>query len=167
MLSIRGSWSISDIFTDLAAQPEEFTAFGFPENTFAHYGMTISCNQILKSLMEDNLLDNIIGQFPNYDFVVTGHSLGAGLAILVGAKLRSKYRNLKVYGFATPSGILTREASKYTEQFAFTIVIGDDCFARISLEAVENLKIGVLETLQSCRLPKVSSIVYIYLIFRN
>lgn len=156
MLSIRGSWSICDIFTDLTAQPEEFSAPGFPENTYAHYGAIKCCNQIIKSLMEENLLDKILEQFPDYAFVITGHSLGAGLAVLVGAKLRSKYRDLKVYGFATTSGILTREAAKYSEQFAFTLIVGDDCFARISVDAVEKLKNTILETLQSCKLPKVS-----------
>lgn len=158
VLSIRGSWSISDVFTDLAARPGEFTAFGFPENTFAHYGMIMCVNQILKNLESDNLLDKILAAHPEYQLVITGHSLGAGLSILVGAKLRSKYTDLKVFAFATPNGLLTREAAKYVEQFAFTIVIGDDCIARMSLDAVESLKIGVLETLQSCRLPKVISI---------
>ena len=154
-MSIRGSWSISDIFTDLAAQPETFTAPGFPENTFAHYGVTKCCNQVIRRLNEDSLLDKVLEHHPGYELVFTGHSLGAALAILIGAKLRSKYRDLKVYGFATPSGMLTREAAKYTEQFAFTVVIGDDCFARISVDDAENLKNSILESLQSCRLPKV------------
>jgi sn1-specific diacylglycerol lipase len=110
---------------------------------------------LLKKLGDDNLLDKIMTQYAGYDLVLTGHSLGASLAILTGAKLRSKYKDLKVYGFATPNGLLTREAARYTEQFAFTVVIGDDCIARMSLENVESLKIGILETLQSCRLPKV------------
>lgn len=156
VVSIRGSWSISDVLTDLASQPEEFMAPGFPENTYAHYGVTKCCNQIIKALTNDNLLDKILEQYPGYELVLTGHSLGAGLATLVGAKLRSKYRNLKVYGFGTPSSMLTREASKYTEQFSFTIIVGDDCFARISVEAVENLRNSILEVLQSCRLPKVN-----------
>lgn len=146
---------MSDIFTDLAARPVEFTAPGFPENTYCHYGMAKCTEQILKQLEEDNLLDKILQQYPEYDFVITGHSLGAGLAILVGAKLRAKYRDLKVYGFATPSGLLTREAAKYTEQFVFTVVVGDDCISRISVEAVESLRTSILESLQSCRLPKV------------
>lgn len=155
VVSIRGSWSISDIFTDLSARPGEFTAPGFPENTYAHYGMIMCCAQILKNLTDDDLLDKILATYPEYQLVITGHSLGAGLSVLVGAKLRSKYADLKVFCFATPNGLLTREAAKYTEQFAFSVVVGDDCFARLSVDAVESLKIGVLESLQSCRLPKV------------
>ncbi|CRL00123.1 CLUMA_CG013403, isoform A [Clunio marinus] len=154
VLSIRGSWSMSDIFTDLAAAPAPFHAQGMPENTVAHYGMSLCCEKILAKLMEDNLIERSLAQYPDYDFVITGHSLGAGLAVLVGAKLRPLFPDVKVYGFATPSGLLTREAAKYTEQFAFTVVCGDDFVARMSLESVENLKHGILETLQSCRLPK-------------
>lgn len=147
---------MSDIFTDLAAAPRPFYSPGLPENTVAHHGMAICCEIMIKSLMHDNLLDNALGQYPDYDFVITGHSLGAGLAVLVGTKLRPKFPLLKVYAFSTPSGLLSREAIKYTEQFAFTLVIGDDFAARMNLEAVENLKNGILETLQSCKLPKVS-----------
>lgn len=155
MLSIRGSWSVSDIFTDLSAGPASFKAPGMPEDTVAHYGFTVCCNKLLSRLLDGNLLEKALSLYPDYDFVITGHSLGAGLAILVGAKLRAHHPNLKVYAFATPNGLLTREASKYTEQFVFTVVIGDDFVARMSLEAVENLKVGILETLQSCKLPKV------------
>lgn len=155
MLTIRGSWSVSDIFTDLAASPRPFSAPGMSEDTVAHYGMSICCDKMLECLMNDNLLERALGIYPEYDFVITGHSLGAGLAVLVGAKLRAKYPTVKVYGFATPSGLLSREAAKYTEQFVFTLVVGDDFVARMNLEAVENLKVGIMETLQSCKLPKV------------
>lgn len=155
VLTIRGSWSLSDIFTDLAAAPRPFHAPGMPEDTVAHHGMAICCERIIARLMEDNLLERALAQYPDYDdFVITGHSLGAGLAVLIGAKLRSIYPYLKVYGFATPSGLLSREAAKLTEQFAFTMTVGDDFVARMSLEGVESLKTGILETLQSCKLPK-------------
>lgn len=159
VLSIRGSWSVSDIFTDLAAIPRAFNAPGLPPDTVAHHGMSICCEKILASLMEDNLLDKALNQYPDYDFVITGHSLGAGLAVLLGAKLRSTYTSLRVFAFATPSGLLSREAVKFTEQFVMTVVIGDDFVARISIEAIENLKIGILETLQSCKLPKVRKLI--------
>jgi sn1-specific diacylglycerol lipase len=154
VLTIRGSWSMSDVFTDLSALPQEFHADGFPDNTYAHYGAAKCCEKILNKLTKDDMLDKIFDLYPGFDLVITGHSLGAGIGILLGAKLRSKYKNLKVFGYGTPSGLLTREAARMTEQFAFTTVIGDDWVARLSIESIENIKIGVLETLQSCRLPK-------------
>lgn len=156
VLSIRGSWSVSDIFTDLSTKPAKFTAPGFPDDTYAHYGMTICADKLLARLAEDNLLDQAMTLYSDYDLVITGHSLGAGLAILVGAKLREYYPNLKVYAFATPNGMLSRNAVKITEQFAFTVAIGDDFIPRLSIEAIELLRNGILETLQSCKLPKVN-----------
>lgn len=94
--------------------------------------------------MQDNLLEKALNQYPEYDFVITGHSLGAGLAVLVGAKLYSKYPTLKVFGFATPSGLLSREAVKFTEHFVYTVIVGDDFIARTSLEAVCNKYINIL-----------------------
>lgn len=155
VLTIRGSWSVSDVFTDLAAAPRAFHAEGMPKDTVAHYGMSICCEKMLAALEEDDLLEKALCQYPEYGFVVTGHSLGAGLAVLIGAKLRPRYPNLMVYGFATPSSLLSREAAKYTEQFTFTICIGDDFAARTTVEAVESLKFGIVETLESCKLPKV------------
>lgn len=158
VLTIRGSWSVSDVFTDMATAPRPFQAEGFPENSVAHHGMSICCDKMIAALLDDSLLEKALSVYPDYDFVITGHSLGAGVAILVGAKLRPMYPALRVYAFATPSSLLSREAAKYTEQFAFTITVGDDFAARVTLEAVENLKTGVLETLESCKLAKVSKI---------
>lgn len=154
MLSIRGSWSIRDIFTDLSANPCPFAAPGLPDDTVAHHGMAISSDQLIKSLYDENLLNKIMEHYPDYEFIITGHSLGAGIAILTGAKLRAHYPNLKVYAFATPGGLLSREAAKITEQFAFTVTVGDDFVSRLSVDSAENLKIGIIETLQSCKLPK-------------
>lgn len=40
--------------------------------------------------------------YPEYGLMLTGHSLGAGVACLLGFKIRPKYPDLKVYAFGTP-----------------------------------------------------------------
>lgn len=74
--------------------------------------------------------------------------IGAGVAILVGAKYRSKYSDLRVYAYATPAGLLSREAARRTESFAFTIGVGDDFVMRLGIESIENLRTSVIETLR-------------------
>lgn len=38
VISIRGSWSMRDILTDLTATWEQFEAIDFPTDSFAHGG---------------------------------------------------------------------------------------------------------------------------------
>ena len=119
--------------------------------------MAFGCLQLLKRLNEGNLLDRVMNEYPDYKLVITGHSLGAGVSILLGAKLRSTYTDLRVYAFATPAGLLTRDAARVTEKFAFTLGVGDDFVMRTSLISINNLRSNIIETLKACKLPKVCS----------
>ena len=44
-----------------------------------------------------------VSQYAHYNLVITGHSLGAGTAILLTILLRSSYPNVRCYGFGTPA----------------------------------------------------------------
>lgn len=148
--------SFRDVFTDLAASSNDFSAVGIPEGSSAHSGMIVGCDQILAQLADGNLLERITNEYPDYSLILTGHSLGAGVVCLLGARLRSKYPDLKVYAFATPAGLLSREAARVTEQFVFTVGVGDDFVMRLSVDSSENLRVKMMETLKACKLPKVS-----------
>lgn len=143
-----------DVFTDLTASAERFEAPGMPYDTMAHRGMIAGCDQLVRRLQEGHLIDRAFATYPEYSLVLTGHSLGAGVAILVGAKLRSKYSDLRVYAYATPAGLLSREAAQYTESFAFTIGVGDDFVMRLGVDSIENLRTSVIETIRACKFPK-------------
>ncbi|KAL1132360.1 hypothetical protein AAG570_010316 [Ranatra chinensis] len=151
---IRGSLSLRDVFTDLTALPEKLEAPGVPSDSYAHKGMLLCAMKIKRELEENNLLEKAFTHFPNYGLVITGHSLGAGTGILLGILIRSVYPDLKVYGFATPGGLLSRLAAKYTESFAMTVGVGDDFIMRLSVENFEDLRTQLFNVLQSCRLPK-------------
>lgn len=165
-----------DVFTDLTANSDRFEGQGIPPNSSAHRGMLAGVEQLMKCLRDINILERGFNMFPEYSLVITGHSLGknfnfvsilnlfnntvylfkgAGVAILLGAKLRPKYPDLRVYAFATPAGLLSREAARVTETYAFTVGVGDDFVMRLGVDSIENLRTSVLETLRACRLPKV------------
>lgn len=72
----------------------------------------------------------------------------------MGAKLRAKYSDLRVYAYATPAGLVSREAARRTESFAFTIGVGDDFVMRLGIDSIENLRTSVIETLRACKFPK-------------
>ncbi|XP_055703840.1 diacylglycerol lipase-beta-like isoform X2 [Phlebotomus papatasi] len=154
VITIRGSFSFRDIFTDLTADSERFEAPGMPPDSAAHRGMVAGVEQLMKRLRETNVLDRAFTSHPEYSLVLTGHSLGAGVAILLGAKLRSKYPDLRVFAFATPAGLLSREAARYTETYAFTVGVGDDFVMRLGVDSIENLRTMIVETIRACKLPK-------------
>lgn len=154
VVTIRGSLSMRDMFTDLTAGAEHFEAPGMPADSTAHRGMIAGAEQLLKRLQDGNILDRAFATYADYQLVLTGHSLGAGVAILLGAKLRSRYSDLRVYAFATPAGLLSRQAAQCTEAFAFTIGVGDDFVMRLGVDSIENLRTSLIETIRACKFPK-------------
>lgn len=160
VISVRGSLSFRDVFTDLTADASDFDAFGFPPDSAAHRGMMIGAEKLLNRLQEGNLLDRVCTTYADYTLTLTGHSLGGGVSILLGAKLRERYPDLRVYAFATPAGLLSREAARITESFVFTVGVGDDFVMRLCVESVENIRTNVIETLRACKLPKVRKTIY-------
>lgn len=154
VLAIRGSLSMRDVFTDLVADADSFSAPCFPAGTTAHRGMIAGARQLLRRLQDGHLLERAFATLPDYQLVLTGHSLGAGVGILLGALLRPRYADLRVYAFGTPAGLLSREAAQCTESYAFSVGVGDDFVMRLSVNSIENLRTSVLETIRACRWPK-------------
>lgn len=154
VIVIRGTLSIRDIFTDLAADSEIFECEGLPPGSQAHRSMITGAKQILRQLTENKVLEHAFLAYPHYNLTITGHSLGAGIGILLALLIRPQYPNIRVYAFATPAGLLSREAARITEEFVFTIGLGDDFVMRLAVDSTENLRTALLMTLQACRLPK-------------
>ncbi|XP_050310240.1 diacylglycerol lipase-beta-like [Anthonomus grandis grandis] len=154
VVAIRGSISLRDIFTDLTATSDRFEAEGLPNDTMAHKGMIAGAVYIHKKLKEVGILEKALATYPEYGLVLTGHSLGAGVACLLGFKIRPKYPDLKVYAFGTPAGLLSREAARLSESFVFTVGVGDDFVMRLGVDSIENLRTGIIQTLHASKLPK-------------
>lgn len=143
-----------DLITDIAAASDLFECPGVPPGSTAHKGMITGVKIILKQLDNYKVLERAFATYPNYHLTLTGHSLGAGLAILLGLLIRPRYPNLRVYAFSTPAGLLSRDAARVTEEFVLTVGLGDDLVMRLSVDSTENLMTTLLTTLRACRLPK-------------
>ncbi|VEL06652.1 unnamed protein product [Protopolystoma xenopodis] len=84
---------------------------GVCEN-IAHGGITRGARRICAKLEELHLIELAQKLRPDYPIVVTGHSLGAGIATILSILLRSKYPNLTCLAFSPPLSLLLQNYLK-------------------------------------------------------
>ena len=92
--------------------------------------------------------------YPDFPLVVTGHSLGAGAAVILAFILRLKTPGVKCYAFGPPGALLNPQASRASMDFVTSIVVGDDIIPRLSVNAYIKLRSRMKKALMSCRLAK-------------
>lgn len=77
----------------------------------AHKGITIGAKYVYRRLKESGIVEKAQALYPEYGLVLTGHSLGAGVATILAIVMRPKYPDLKVYAFAPPGKGLISDRS--------------------------------------------------------
>ena len=164
VVSIRGTLSLADMLTDLNGEPEVmkdvFNLTDLNSRWKGHKGMCKAAKYVYDRLHCDSkypsLLQNALENTNYKQIVVTGHSLGAGTAAILTFLLRAKYPNLRVvcYAYSPPGGLLDADASKESEKFCMSIVVGDDVIPRTSLHNIAALSKSIKRVCRSCQLPK-------------
>ena len=86
-------------------------------------------------IREKHLLDKAYVEYPDFPLVVTGHSLGAGTAVILSFMLRLKYNSVKCFAFGPPGGLLNSQAYAISTTFVTSVVVGDDIICRYVHEA--------------------------------
>ena len=128
--------------TDCQAMPARI-GDDFPEEFLAHSGMVEAAHRIYRRLLvTDNILNQALTRCPDdqdYGIVVTGHSLGSGIASVLGFLLRERRPNLRVevYAYAVVGGTLSQAAQKESEKFIHSVTLGDDVITRLSLASMQ------------------------------
>lgn len=77
--------------------------------------------------------------------MVTGHSLGAGAAVILSLKLKTDYPNVKCIAYSPPGGLISEALADYTKSFVLSVVVGDDIVPRLSLRSVHTLKSDIIK----------------------
>ena len=90
----------------------------------------------------------------NYSLLVTGHSLGAGTAVILACKLRRTYPDVRCIAYSPPGGLISKALADYTKTFVMSVVVGDDIVPRLSIISVHNLKADILREIHNTSLPK-------------
>ena len=164
VVAIRGTLSGHDALTDLAAVVDPISVDGLPAGWMAHRGMLQSAHFLLRQLEKSDILKRAFTKYPTYELVITWHSLGAGAAVLLSILLKPIYPKVRCFAFSPPGGLLSLAAARFTETFCMSVIIGDDLVPRLSLSTLEALKRQMILELESCRHPKASFNLLIFVI---
>eukprot|EP00903_Cladosiphon_okamuranus_P010309 g9756.t1 len=139
VLSVRGTFSVQDTVTDLVCDSADFMGGS------CHRGLRQGAEMLLADAKED-VLDQL-RKHEGYRLVVTGHSLGGGVSILLTMMLLKRRKNLGLgnaevlcYAFAPPPvfGPL-HKLSGETRRAIRCFVFGNDMVCRLSLASAYGL----------------------------
>ena len=145
LLIIRGSLSVMDFIVDANCHYEPYTITDpgtgkEVERGYVHGGMLISSTGINNKVK--NRLLSLAAKLPNYEIIVTGHSLGAGVAGLLALMWLSDAEMSKIpyraFTYATPQ-IVSSSLNPYLESRCVTCVFGNDLVPRLSFGACRDL----------------------------
>ncbi|KAJ3063279.1 hypothetical protein HDU98_000889 [Podochytrium sp. JEL0797] len=160
VIAIRGTYSAVDALVDLKLDVVEFEIPGLEggETHLAHEGFLQTARNICTEIEEANILGPMLNdtssKFFGYSLVVTGHSLGAGVAALVAHILRSEFPSTHCYAYEPPGCVVSRQAAKFFEQFCTSTVFDDDVVPRMSPNSLTILKLDIARHLTFCDEPK-------------
>jgi hypothetical protein len=138
VVAIRGTMSAPDWVTDGVAIP--VAPWGWRDDLPAaevHEGMMRAAENLLRSVAEP--VRTALKDHPGSDLVVTGHSLGAGTAILLTVLMRTsgdpalQGATCVAYG---PPPVLRGPALQGCEDYIETVVNGDDIVARLTIPSM-------------------------------
>jgi hypothetical protein len=146
VIGVKGTSSFEDLLTDMCGQAvshelEGPFVPGGPTEIRCHEGVILASRRLaddLTTLLEEFVLPQ------GYRVLLTGHSLGAGVACLCSLILRSRFQSLlndsdgkllKVLAFASPP-VLDYDAALASKPFVTVIVNNSDMIPRSSLSNV-------------------------------
>ena len=120
----------------------------------AHAGMVEAALNIYRELLAKHVINQAFSQLPDADIVVTGHSLGAGTATILGFILRARHSNTYVYSYGPPGGLINEIAQKEAQKFVVSVICGDDFISRLSITSIYELRTKMEQVLLQCEYPK-------------
>jgi predicted lipase len=84
--------------------------------------------------------------------VVTGHSLGGGVAALLAILLQHDFPDIQCFAFGTPGAVTDVRTAQETRGFITSIILGNDMVCRMSFRSICQLRDSVLDCI--CRAKK-------------
>ncbi|KAJ8651951.1 hypothetical protein O0I10_012471 [Lichtheimia ornata] len=158
VLTCRGTLGLSDVLTDLTCAYADVTIAGQEDEEFkAHGGMWDAAQMLAKQKGRVfQAIQEGLAMYPSYGLVLCGHSLGGGVASLVGVLWSEKKkengqfvlsnasglpagRPIHCYVFGPPS-VMSLDLSKYCSGLVTSVVHGYDIVSCLSLGLLKDFK---------------------------
>ncbi|XP_003384478.1 PREDICTED: sn1-specific diacylglycerol lipase beta-like [Amphimedon queenslandica] len=153
VVAIRGTLSLQDVMTDLTATTHPLQLPGWSE--FAvHRGMYNTALWIKEYLDNDQVLESAFEKVPRYRLVLSGHSLGSGVACILSILLKKSYPDLRCFCFSPTGSLLNAEAAIYTQSFVTSVTLGQDLVCRLNVNTAHQFTRRIIEVLESSKKPK-------------
>lgn len=161
IVAVRGSLSLDDLVTDVNLDPEPVQGlaqehgFDADDQQYCHAGIVACARNVYTDLQKHGLLEEVLREkHPDYHLRLVGHSLGAGVATLLGYMLKAQFPSLKVFNFSPPGCAMTWDLATQCEAWATTFVLDSDIVPRLSVMTLERLRDEVLDLLGRLKVPK-------------
>eukprot|EP00752_Nemacystus_decipiens_P001837 g1772.t1 len=148
-LVVRGTGSIQDVITDIQAMPVPFPAPRGDDSSGAEADgwsdlpptETVACSGMARAAewLHREVVHQLIKlRREGHKIVILGHSLGGGVAALLGVLLKDAIPDVRVVGFATPA-CADVGVSRLCEGLCTSVVLHDDVVPRVTPHAVRAL----------------------------
>lgn len=147
---VRGTHSVRDTVTSLTAHSKPHHLVDATSGAVvlgrAHAGFLSTARWLAKIIKPD--LASALENNPGFELTIVGHSLGAGVAVVLtqtlrelegGDKSRNAFADTKCLAFACPSA-LSKELSESCKPFVTTVVCGADIVPTVSFSKVSELQ---------------------------
>lgn len=163
VLSIRGSLTLEDCVVDVLLDPSPLDAlgkkYGFDgSGQYCHGGVLECTNWLHADLMKHNILDKLLlganSEYSGYTLRIVGHSLGAGIGVILSLMLRNTYPDLRCTCYSPPGGFISWRLAKECSDFVNSFVLDSDLVPRLSICNMERLRDEVLHLLARVKLSK-------------
>ncbi|PAA51934.1 hypothetical protein BOX15_Mlig016446g1 [Macrostomum lignano] len=141
-----------------------------PEATCSsHSGIARAAEQVHQLLLSSGWLTETPTDLP---LLLTGHSLGAGVAVVLGLRMRAagsgsvsgsasgsascraSDRRPRVLAFSPPGGLLCAAGTEVSRQFVTSVVVGKDAVCRLGLAQLDGMRATMTSLLGGARRPK-------------